>query len=72
MLHIIHYFILIGIVGIAFPVGVLGSEFKRVFDSHSMEITARLKEKKKHIDIEAEEKRRSISMKLKSGRCEIN
>lgn len=33
--------------GIAFPVGVLGSEFKRVFDAHNLQITNRVSEKKK-------------------------
>jgi hypothetical protein len=40
-------------VGIAFPVGVLGSEFKRVFDQHNLKITNRLSEKKKQIQEQA-------------------
>ena len=54
-----------GIVGIAFPVGVLGSEFKRVFDLHSLKIKNKISQKKKHLADLA--KKESISRNSKKN-----
>ena len=49
--------------GIAFPVGVLGSEFKRVFDLHSLKIKNKISEKKKHLADLAKKEGKSTSKK---------
>lgn len=58
----------VGIVGIAFPVGVLGSEFKRVFDLHSLKIKNKISQKKKHLADLAKKESISTNSKINGER----
>jgi hypothetical protein len=58
----------VGIVGIAFPVGVLGSEFKRVFDLHSLKIKKKISQKKKHLADLAKKESISTNSKVNGER----
>jgi hypothetical protein len=58
----------VGIVGIAFPVGVLGSEFKRVFDLHSLKIKNKISQKKKHLEDLAKKESISTNSKINGER----